>query len=124
MRFKVKIDVPGAAELIQKKGLGPGGRVQQFHTANVSRRIEKYIPKQTGALRGRLKRISGTIVKVLGPYAKYQYHGKVMVGRAPKRVTNQSLNYSEGGPYWDRSLVAEEGEVMREELQAYINRGG
>lgn len=31
------------------------------------------------------------------PYARYQWGGKVMVGRAPKTVTNESLNYDTSG---------------------------
>lgn len=123
MKFVVKMDLPGAEELIRKKGIGPGGRVQMFHTANVGRRIEKYIPKQTGNLR-RVKYKTSTQITFSSPYAKYQYYGKVMKGKAPRVVTGKNLNYQEGGPFWDRALVADEGEVLREELQAFINRGG
>lgn len=127
MRIK-KIVLPTASQLIRKKGLGKNGRVQMFHTANVSRRIGKYMPHLTGALETKLKHIrSGTEIEVLGPYAKYQYHGKVMVGRPPKIVTNKPLEYTKdfnrrAGPYWDKALIAAEGKAMTADLQRYINR--
>ena len=122
--MKVTLDLPSAQELIESKGFSKNGKVQLFHTNNVSRRIEKFMPKRSGALRGRLKQIQGgSEIKVNGPYAKYQYHGMVMAGRAPKHVTSKPLQYGTGGPKWDRALVAEEGKVIEAELQAYIRRG-
>lgn len=130
MKFTVKVDIPGTSELIQRKGLDKKGDVQRFHTNNVNRRITRYMPYRTGALATKLKFVrSGTEIEVLGPYAKYQYYGKVMVGPAPKVTTNKPLDYSgskvkhpQAGPYWDRALVAAEGDQMRQDLQNYIDR--
>lgn len=121
--MKITLDLPSGEELVQKKGFDKNGKVQLFHTNNVSRRIEKFMPKQSGALRGRLKQIhNGSEIKVNGRYAKYQFYGMVMVGRAPKRATSKPLQYGTGGPHWDKALVAEEGKVIEAELQAYIKR--
>ena len=125
--MKVKLDIPSAAQLIEKKGFDPDGHVQKFHTANVNRRIGRYMPHLTGALETKLKIVRGTQIVVLGPYAKYQYHGKVMVGPAPKVVTDRDLEYTktfnpQAGPYWDRALVAAEGKAMTADLQRYIDR--
>ena len=125
--MNVKLDLPSAAELVQKKGFGPDGHVQKFHTANVNRRIGKYMPHLTGTLETKLKIVRGTKIIVLGPYAKYQYHGKVMVGPAPKVLTDQNLEYTknfnpQAGPYWDRALVAAEGDALVADTQRYINR--
>lgn len=129
MRIK-RIILPTASKLIQKKGLDKNGHVQMFHTNNVNRRIGKYMPYRAPALSTKLKHIrSGTEIEVLAPYAKYQYHGKVMVGPAPKVVTDKPLDYSgskvkhqRAGPYWDRALVAAEGRAMTADLQRYIDK--
>lgn len=70
---------------------------------------------------------SPTEIEVLGPYARYQYYGKVMVGKAPKTVTDRDLKYDktknpQAGPFWDRTLMAAEGDQIVSELQGYINR--
>lgn len=125
--MKLRLDIPSAAVLADRKGFGPDGHVQKFHTANVNRRIGKYMPHLTGTLETKLKIVRGTKIIVLGPYAKYQYHGKVMVGPAPKVLTDRDLEYTktfnpQAGPYWDRALVAAEGDALVEDVQRYINR--
>ena len=117
------------SEIIKSKGLDENGDVQKFHTANVNRRIGKYMPHLNGVLETKLKIVRGTKIIVLGPYAKYQYHGKVMVGPAPKVVTDRPLNYTknavdgnpQAGPYWDRALVAAEGDALVADVQRYID---
>ena len=47
--FEGKIDFPRAEQLLESKGFGLNGPVQQFHTKNVLRRIQKYMPYRTGA---------------------------------------------------------------------------
>lgn len=144
--MNVKLDLPSAAELVQKKGFGPDGHVQRFHTANVNRRIGKYMPRLTGTLETDLKHAFGTKIVVLGPYAKYQYYGKAMVdsvtGKGPANipgvgyrfrrgatlaVTDRNLEYTkthnpQAGPFWDRALVAAEGDALVADLQRYIDR--
>lgn len=124
--MNVKLDLPSAAGLVQKKGFGPDGHVQKFHTANVNRRIGKYMPHLTGVLETKLKFAHGTKIVILGPYAKYQYYGKVMVGAPPKVVTDRNLEYTkthnpQAGPFWDRALVAAEGDALVSDLQNYID---
>lgn len=127
MRIK-SIKLPSASQLIQSKGLGKNGHVQMFHTMNVNRRIGKYMPHLSGALETKLKHIrSSTEIEILGLYANYQYHGKVMVGAPPKVLTDKPLEYTttfnpKAGPYWDKALVAAEGKAMAADLQRYINK--
>lgn len=73
---------------------------QKFVESEVIRLSEKYTPFLTGML---VK--SATLGTKLGegqvvwiaPYAKYQYYGKVMVGPAPRKVTDVDLQYHGGG---------------------------
>lgn len=128
MKFTVDVKMKSFQEILKRHGLTENGDVQRFHTMNVNRRIGKYMPHLSGTLETKLKLVtSNTEVTVLGPYAKYQYHGMAMTGTPPKVVTDKPLEYTkdfnhQAGPYWDRALVASEGRVMEQDLQAYINR--
>lgn len=130
MKFTVDVKVKGIQEILKRHGLDEDGDVQRFHTMNVNRRIGKYMPHLSGTLETKSKRISsGTEITIQAPYAQYQYHGVAMAGQAPKVLTRKALQYTKdfnplAGPYWDRALVAAEGEALTEDLQAYIDRRG
>lgn len=132
MSAKIKVEMKPVEQIIRAHGLDKNGHVQLFHTMNVNRRITRYMPYRTGTLSTKLKLVkSNTEVEILGPYAKYQYYGKVMVGKAPKVATDKPLDQQprspgndRAGPYWDRALSAAEGEAMAADLQRYINRKG
>lgn len=128
---RVAVELRPVREIIRKKGLMPGGAVQRQHTANVLRRIVRYLPYRSG------ETIKQTIIQTdinrpeivtRSPYAKYIYYGKVMVGKAPKRVTERPLKYIRteksplAGPRWDRRLVSAEGKLLARELQDYLDR--
>lgn len=128
--------------------LRPGGAAQCYHTENVMRRMDKYMPKQTGAfiksMHDQTVVSTGKIV-VQAPQARYLYYGKVMVnektGKGPGYIPNKGYRYRKGtklrattrpltytktfnplaGSYWDRRLWAAEGKVLTAELEAYIN---
>jgi hypothetical protein len=82
-------------------------------------------------------------IVLTAPQAAFLYHGKVMVDDetgSPWARKGHTKHVDEGwdidfnkeknpmaGPYWDRALVANEGEVLVRELQSYLNyrkRGG
>lgn len=129
MRALVKVVMNPTNVIIRDKGLQAGGRVQMFHTANVLRRIQKYMPKDTSTLiKSAINQtdIRKPYIIIDTPYAKYQYYGKVMIGPAPKVVTDRPLNYSTAknplaGPFWDRRLSVAEGRALSAELQRYID---
>lgn len=130
MNIVGKVSVKPPAEVVKELGLGRGGDVQQFHTQNVIRRIQKFMPDRYGALIKMMiaqSPISEPFVNIDAQQARYLYYGKAMEGKAPKTVTDRDLHYTttknpQAGPFWDRRLVAEEGSVMREELQKYVDR--
>ena len=147
MKTKIKLDLPDAQEIIRRKGLGPRGGAQLFHTGNVLRRMEKYIPKDTSAL------IKQTVIATSyrtneirhpGPYANYLFGGKVMIDPkinaagfmtdkgwrsrkgAVKILTDRDLDLTKGKnkdatAHWDRALVQREGKELVKELQEYID---
>lgn len=126
----VKVNMKPVNRILKEKGLTPGGDVQRFHTANVLRRIVKYMPYRTGAtikLTIAQTDVNGTLIVTDEPQARYLYYGKAMEGKPPKTVTDRPLNYTKtknplAGPFWDRSLVAAEGDKLQSDLQNYVDR--
>lgn len=130
MSTKVRVEMKPVGVILARLGVDRNGRVQRFLTETVNRRITRYMPFRTGVLATKLKFVSSpTEITVNGPYARYQYYGKVMVGRPPKQVTDIDLNYDRtkhpnAGPFWDRRMMAAEKDVIVREVQAYVKRGG
>ena len=128
--MKAKLIMNPTDRIIRDHGLDVAGDVQMFHTQNVLRRIQKYMPYRTGATIK--KTIADTdirkpYIETNVPHGKYLFYGKAMEGRAPKTVTDRDLEYTltknpRAGPFWDRALVAAEMPMLQRELQAYINR--
>lgn len=127
---RISVNMRPVNRILKAKGLTAGGDVQRFHTANVLRRIVKYMPYREGML---IKQtvaanpVSKPYIVSPGPAARYLYYGKVMIGKAPKVVTDKSLVYTKSknplaGPFWDRRLKAAEGRVLQADLQKYVNR--
>lgn len=147
--MKVKMYLPSAQKLIQSKGLSNDGAVQMFHTQNVLRRIKRYMPYLSGAtykITVAQTDIRKPEIVTDVPYGQYLYHGKVMVnaktGKGPALIPGVGYRYKKGtvlmqtdrnltytntknpkaGPYWDRTLVANEGKAMTADLQRFIDR--
>lgn len=130
MSTKIKVEMKPVNVIVNRLGVGKNGNVQLFVTNTINRRITRYMPYRSSTLSTKLKIIkSPTEIEVLGPYARYQYYGKVMVGKPPKTVTGRDLDYSQSrnhnplaGPYWDRALMAAEGKQIAAEVQQYVDR--
>lgn len=146
--MKITLQLPTPKQLIKQKGFDERGHVQQFHTQNVLKRIKRYMPFKTGAtykITVAQTDISKPEIVTDVPYAKYLFHGKVMVDPqnglvgfmtpegwrsrkgCKKVLTDRNLQYTRNknplaGPHWDRTLSANEGKAMAADLQRYINR--
>lgn len=129
--MKVKLEMHPPPQIIRRLGLDPGGKAQMFHTKNVMLRIQRFMPYLTGAtikIMTNQTDISKPEIVLEVPYAKYLYYGKVMIGPAPKKVIDVPLKYTktynpDAGPFWDRKLVAAEGDQLAQDLEDYIKRG-
>lgn len=145
---QIKVDMAPASSILKRLGVTAQGDVQKFHTANARRRIQKYMPYRSGAtIKMMIVQSSAEepFIHVDVPFARVLYYGKVMVDPVthaagfltpngwrsrkgvPKVVSDRDIQYdktenSQAGPYWDRRLMAAEGEVMRQELQDYVNK--
>lgn len=91
---------------------------QKIFATECARRMDKYVPMSQGVLKNSVA-ISpdGTEIIYQTPYARFQYHGKVMVGKKSrsarakkgekKDVTDKVLTYGGGrkrGPLWDARM--------------------
>ena len=127
---RITVDMAPVNQILKAKGLTAGGDVQRFHTQNVLRRIQKYMPYRTGAtIKTMIAQtdINRPYILLDVPYGRYLYYGKVMEGPPPKMVTDRDLVYTKtknprAGPYWDRALRAAEMPQMQADLQRYVLR--
>lgn len=142
------LEMNSVNQILKDKGLDAGGDAQKFHTANVLRRIKRYMPFVSGMtykVTVAQTDISRPYIITDTPYAKYLFYGKVMVDpklriagfmtpegwrsrkNVPKVRTSRDLQYNKtknpkAGPRWDRALSAAEGKAMVADLQRYLNR--
>lgn len=149
MSTTVKVNMKPVSVIVTRLGVGKTGGVQKFVTNTINRRLTRYMPYRTGNLSTKLKFVkSPTEIEVLGPYARYQYYGKVMVnantGKGPALIPGVGYRYKKGtvlkvtdkpldqkprstgndraGPFWDRRMMAAEKDAIAAEVQAYVRR--
>ncbi len=142
------LEMNNPEKILLDKGLAPDGDVQAFHTQNVLRRIQKYMPMNSGmTIKATIAQTDIQKPQIITntPYAMFLFHGKLMVDpvtgaagfmtengwrsrkNVPKVESNRSINYDKSknplaGPRWDRRLAAAEGHALAADLQAYIDR--
>jgi len=138
VKVKVKADID-PAQILASRGLGPSHAAQYYLASEVARLSDPYVPFRQGALKNSATIAQdGSAITYPGPYAHYQYAGKVMgpnipifqggqlVGffsRGPKRYTGASLQYHGApmrGPQWDKRMLADKGEVLAQNLANYV----
>lgn len=130
--MKVETHLDSAAEIQGKRGLQANGRVQKFFTMTCAKEMDPYVPMQKGMLKN--TRIIGTdTVTYNMPYAKFQYHGKVMVGTKSgspwaksgerKSVTDKDLTYHGAptrGAFWNKRMWADKKAKVLNQVAAYV----
>lgn len=125
MKVKVEFD---AQKILASRGLGGVHKVQKYLASEVKRLSDPYVPMQQGDLKNRAQIASnGSYIVYNQPYAHYQYHGKVMAGRAPKKYTGDDLTYNGApmrGARWTERMLADKSNELEKNVEAYIARGG
>ena len=107
--MKVSVKINPTAQILKKRGLNQGGRVQRYIDSEVLRLSDPYVPMLTGALKH-----SGTTGTVIGSglvvynatYARRNYysnagHGRQGTQRGGKR-----------GKYWFERMKADHGKEI------------
>lgn len=128
MSKTVKVEFDPVA-VLKGRGLGPSNGVQKHLASEVKRFCDPYVPMQQGMLKNlSVIAADGSQITYIVPYAHYQYYGKVMVGRAPKKYTGADLDYHGGptrGPQWDKRMMADKSGDIVKSVENYIaKRGG
>ena len=85
MKCRVTVDIPDGEGWVEALGLGRDGPVQQFHTANVLRRIQKYMPYRTGAtIKLTIAQTDTHVPEIVtdNPQARYLYYGMSKSGKS------------------------------------------
>lgn len=89
--FTITIDLPGAEKLIKYLGVDPQGEMQKKFTQVVIGVAKEYLPLQNAVMQSKTFNDGDGIIYDV-PYARYHWHGKLMVDPntksswAPKNV--------------------------------------
>lgn len=129
IQFHGELELNDTKKILKDHGLNDGGFVQKFVDNEVLKRCAKYLPFRTGALMN--MGILGTVigsgeVAWIGVKPRYLYYGKVMVGPAPKTVTDKDLTFYGGpqrGAFWFERMKAAEGKEIVKGAQQLTNGG-
>lgn len=120
MKVNVNAHFASPQQIILRLGLDQSGDAQRYWTHEVRRRMTKYMPYRTGTTATKLtQERSATEIETAAPYGRKLYYGVKADGQP--MVFTKSHN-PEAGPFWDRRLVAAEGDQMVADFQAYIDK--
>lgn len=138
MKVKVKVDI-NPAQILASRGLGSSHAAQYYLASEMVRLSDPYVPFRQGTLKNSAAIArDGSAITYPGPYAHYQYVGRVMgpnipiikggqlagfFSRGPKRYTGASLQYHGApmrGPQWDKRMLADKSEELIKSLANYV----
>ena len=94
-------------KIIDKYGMQENGDTQLFLANTCFRRMQKYVPFETGALSTTVTVRPGSVTYEQ-PYAHKQY------------TTNKGKGIR--GKYWDKRMVSAEKELIVKEVEAYAKK--
>lgn len=110
-------------QILDSRGLGQDKKAQKTFTNEVFKQSQPYVPWDVGNL-AQTVTLEDDSITYTSPYARYQYYGKVMVGKAPKQATNKDIK-NNGAPMrgakWDSRMFADRGTEI---LQGIANITG
>ena len=120
----IKTHLDDVGTMLRKRGLEANGRVQRIFTQTVAKELDPFVPMQTGILKN--TRIIGVdSITYNGPYARFHYHGKLMVGiithsawakSGERKILTETDLVHHGapkrGPYWDVRMWPERSRVI------------
>ena len=145
MPTEVKIDIKEASQLIIDLGLAPGGKIQKFFSNELLRVSNPYTPFDNEILVGTAYvSHDGTEIIYPVPYARYLWHGKLMVDpitkkgaffkpeygfwsrpKTQKELTNRDLKFQGAplrGPKWVERAYIDNKATLLSSLEMFANR--
>lgn len=123
--MKIKVDI-NAKKILTSRGLGGSNKVQKHVASKVKSLSDKYTPFRGGDLMKAQIAPDGSQIVYPGPHGHYQWYGKVMAGRAPKKYTGGDLTYNGGpmrGPRWTERMMIDKRKEIENDVEQFINRG-
>lgn len=133
--FTVKIKMNSTNKIIKDHGLDENGRVTRFLRDDADRLMNPFVPMDNGMLRRNKTYPKNNEIKYTSPYAKYQYHGKLMLAKngsawaklgEKKVLTSKNLKYhtSGTGPKWNELMMQRKKNDLVKDVENYIKNGG
>lgn len=107
LTLKYELKDFNSKKIIDKYGMQEGGNTQLFLANTCFRRMQKYVPFDTGALSTTVTVKPGSVTYEQ-PYAHKQY------------TTNKGKGIR--GKYWDKKMVANERGQIAKEVEAYAKK--
>lgn len=92
-------------KIVNKFNMQKGGSAQLFLSNECFRRMDKYVPKDTGLLKGTVTVKPGSVTYEQ-QYAHRQY------------TTNKGKGLR--GKYWDQKMLSAEEELLKNDVEKYI----
>ena len=130
-------------------GIEKGGKVHAFFTNTCYKKMDKYVPFDSGTLTYDSVDVQTDKIIYQTPYARYLYYGKVMSPSIPikkngeivgwfspkgkrKHLTNRDIDYSKSiakghtyaGKFWDKRMWSAEKDDIIKMVQKYVERNG
>ena len=121
----VKIQLDDTQKILLRRNMGSNGKARLFFAKKVKQMADPYVPFSDGPMKSAaFIQQQGQSVQIVYPviYSRLHWHGKVMVGRAPKRVTNKDMKYRNGkrrGPHWTIRMWADRGNEIVEAVARF-----
>ncbi|MEG1106604.1 MAG: minor capsid protein [Eubacterium sp.] len=125
MAEHVQILMDPTDRILLRRKLNEGGAANLYFAQMLKRLADPYVPFDTGILKNTayiMQNKQGAFIVYPQIYSRYHWHGKVMVGRAPKQVTNINLKHRNGrrrGPFWTQRMWADRGNEIVKRVAKY-----
>lgn len=110
--MNIKIQLDPADKVLLKHKLNKNGEGQRLLTHEVRRHCDKYVPFQTGTLKNTAQE-DVTTITYNQPYADKQYQDN------PGHGTEGTSNGGLRGRYWDKRMMANEGDEIVQAVADY-----
>jgi len=117
MSVKIKIDLSSVGEILKKRGLESGGKVQRWVTTRLITVFDGYVPLDSGRLKDTATANNAAPYEEIvydGPYARRLYYNpQYNFNGAPMR-----------GAHWAERAWADNQDAFLSDLQSNIDNGG